>query len=146
MLESWNMKNLLIAFSICCLTLSEVFGEVTDGSLTTSWSYDRTYEMITIRAYNSHPSKSLKVTKIKVWNNACSNISSSSAGDRTYAINQTVRPLSDKKITVNAYLPRIKGSRCSVIYHDMIEPRVFKPVKPKPKSGAQKWLDKIRGN
>ena len=99
------MKNLLIAFSICCLTLSEVFGEVTNCSLTTSWSFDR-----------------------------------------TYAINQIVRPLSDRKITVNAYLPRIKGSRCSVIYHDMIEPRVFKPVKPKPKSGAQKWLDKIRGN
>ena len=144
MLESWIMKNLLIAFSICCLTLSEVFGEVTNGSLTTSWSYDRTYEMITIRAYNSHPSKSLKVTKIKIWNNACSNISSSSAGDRTYAINQIVRPLSDRKITVNAYLPRSKGgNHCSVIHHDMIEPRKWKPV-PK-KSGSQKLLDKIIG-
>ena len=73
MLESWIMKNLLIAFSICCLTLSEVFGDVTNGSLTTSWNYDSTWERITIRAYNSHPSKSLKVTKIEVWNNACSN-------------------------------------------------------------------------
>jgi hypothetical protein len=146
MLESWSMKNLFIAISILSLSFSEVFGEVTSGSLTTSWSYDRTYEMITIRAYNSHSSKSLTVTKIKIWNNACSNISTSSAGDRTYAINKIVRPLSDRKITINAYLPRISGSRCSVISHDMVEPRVFKPVKPKPKSGAQKWLDKIRGN
>ena len=147
------MKNLLIAFSICCLTLSEVFGEVTNGSLTTSWNYDSTWERITIRAYNSHPSKSLKVTKIEVWKN-CSN--SSSASDRTYAINEIVRPLSDRKITVDAYLPRSEGGMCASISHDMIEP-VFtplekiettseKPVKPKPKSGAQKWLDKIRGN
>ena len=138
------MKNLLIAFSICCLTLSEVFGEVTNGSLTTSWSYDRTYEMITIRAYNSHPSKSLNITKIEIWNNTCSNISTSSTPDRIYGVNKTVSPMSDRKITVNAYLP--SGRKCSVISHDMIEPRVFKPVKPKPKSGAQKWLDKIRGN
>ena len=154
MLESWIMKNLLIAFSICCLTLSEVFGDVTNGSLTTSWNYDSTWERITIRAYNSHPSKSLKVTKIEVWNNACSN--TSSASDRTYAINEIVRPLSDRKITVDAYLPRSEGGKCSKISHVMIEP-VFtplekiettseKPVKPKPKSGAQKWLDKIRGN
>ena len=102
--------------------------------------------MITIRAYNSHPSKSLTVTKIKVWNNDCSNISTSTAGDRTYAINQIVRPLSDRKITVNAYLPRIKGSRCSVIYHDMIEPKKYKPIKKKKKSWSQKTLDKIRGN
>ena len=89
------MKNLLIAFSICCLTLSEVFGEVTNGSLTTSWNYDSTWERITIRAYNSHPSKSLKVTKIEVWNNACSN--TSSASDRTYAINEIVRFIDDPR-------------------------------------------------
>ena len=135
--------GLSIIVAVLFTANAEVFGEVTDGSLTTSWSYDRTYEMITIRAYNSHPSKSLNVTKIKVWNNACSNISTSSAGDRTYAINQIVRPLSDRKITVNAYLPRIKGSRCSVIYHDMIDPRKWKPT-PK-KSGSQKLLDKIIG-
>ena len=140
------MKRIALGIIVAVLFTAnaEVFGEVTNGSLTTTWSYDRTYEMITIRAYNSHPSKSLKVTKIKIWNNACSNISSSSAGDRTYAINQIVRPLSDRKITVNAYLPRGKGgNHCSVIHHDMIEPRKWKP--PPKKSGSQKLLDKIIG-
>ena len=141
------MKRIALGIIVAVLFTAnaEVFGEVTNGSLTTTWSYDRTYEMITIRAYNSHPSKSLKVTKIKIWNNACSNISTSSAGDRTYAINQIVRPLSDRKITVNAYLPRSKGGiHCSLIDHNMIEPKKSKPV-PK-KSGSQKLLDKIIGN
>ena len=138
------MKSLFIAISILSLSFSVVFGEATNGSLTHSWSYDRTYEMITIRAHNSHSSKSLNVKTIKVWTNSCSNISTSSTPDRTYAINKVVNPMSDRKITVSAYLP--SGSKCAVINHNMIEPRVYKPIKPKPKSGAQKWLDKIRGN
>jgi len=126
-----NIKNPLIAISICCLFLTELFGEVTNGSLTTSWSYDKTYETITIRAHNSHPSKSLNITKMKIWNNSCSNISTSSTPDRIYGVNKTVSPMSDRKITVNAYLPSAR--KCAVISHKMVEPRVFKPTKPKPK-------------
>ena len=132
------MKDLFIAISICILSFSEVFGEVTNGSLTTSWSYNKTYETITIRAHNSHPSKSLNITKIKIWNNSCSNISTSSTPDRIYGVNKTVSPMSDRKITVNAYLPN--GRKCSVINHKMVEPRVFKPTKPKPKKKRKGFL------
>jgi len=88
-------------------------------------------------------SKDIYIDKVKIWFSTCS--AKSGEPDRIYRIGRTNRSYTDLQSTVTTSWNH-KGAYCYNIDSNFVKPRTIKSIKPKPKSGSQKWLDKIRGN
>jgi hypothetical protein len=100
----------------------------TSGDLTTSWNYDSSWGKLTISAYNANSSKTLTVTKMKIWFGGCAGTDSRNP-DRIFNVNKLVRPYSQREITMYVDLP--KGRKCASISHKTNQPVVYKAPKIK---------------
>ena len=72
--------------------MNNSIAEVTNGNLTSSWSYNSSTEQIEIEAYNSNSGlASLTITEMKIWFNDCGNIDvNSTPPNKVYNINKRV--------------------------------------------------------
>tara|TARA_E500000331_G_scaffold233298_1_gene223516 strand:- start:477 stop:887 length:411 start_codon:yes stop_codon:yes gene_type:complete len=136
------MKKFLVTCFIGIFFFKTASAESPYSSLDYSWGYKDYLGAIEIKAYNKHRSKQIRFEQIKIWFSDCS--LKSGEPDRIYRSYKTINSYTDVKFYIDANLP--KGKKCANTILSFVEPRTFKPIKPKPKSGSQKWLDKIRGN
>tara|TARA_Y100000816_G_C25950181_1_gene495638 strand:- start:284 stop:700 length:417 start_codon:yes stop_codon:yes gene_type:complete len=110
-----------------------------------TWKVDRTYDTVTINAYNKHPSKTIIVEKINIWDKPCASTNTSTEEPyRIYRINKQVRSYEDRSMVITAKLP--SGKKCANVDLSFKVYRTITPIQPKKKSGLQKFLDKILGN
>jgi len=140
MLESWSMKKFFVL-----TILSLIFSTTLQANTSDNVLKRDTETLGSILYLNTHNkgSKDIYIDKIKIWFSKCSNKTGNP--DRIYRIGRTNRSYSDLQSTVTTSW-NYKGSYCYNLDTNFVKPRTFKSIKPKPKSGAQKWLDKIRGN
>ncbi len=85
------IKKLLGTLVLGLLWCNIGFSETTRGDFTSSWKYDSTWGKISISAYNANSSKTLTVTKMKMWFGGCAGTDSRDP-DRIFNINKLVRP------------------------------------------------------
>ena len=119
--------------------MNNSIAEVTNGNLTSSWSYNSSTEQIEIEAYNSNSGlASLTITEMKIWFNDCGNIDvNSTPPNKVYNINKRVPPRSDKRIYKSAII-NYDGPMCSLISHKMDKVRTI-DTKPKKEKSWFKW-------
>ena len=121
------MKKLFLSILVAGLLWCNIgFSETTRGDFTSSWKYDSTWGKISISAYNANSSKTLTVTKMKMWFGGCAGTDSRDP-DRIFNINKLVRPQTQREISLYVELP--KGSKCAGIAHEMYKPKVYKAPK-----------------
>jgi len=95
------------------------------------------YGYLEINIYNPN-SKSVRIDSIIYYNGGTK--------IRTYDLWKTVRAKSNLAFNHNtnkAFLKKIDSINFGC---QIVEPKKYKPIKKKKKSGAQKLLDKIKGN
>tara|TARA_Y100000590_G_C15496786_1_gene929977 strand:- start:509 stop:925 length:417 start_codon:yes stop_codon:yes gene_type:complete len=105
----------------------------------------KSYGSLYLYTNNKHASKKIKVSHVKIWFDTCSN--SSNNPDRIYKVDRTVRPYEEIKYKLTDNFDH-SGKYCRSVNAYFIKPVKYKytPYVPPKKSGAQKLLDKIRGN
>ena len=138
------MKKIIIYITFIIAT-SHANAESVYDFFDYSWKFDRTYDTVTINGYNKHPSKTIIVEKINIWNKSCASTNTSTEEPyRIYRINKQIGSYQDRSMVINAKLP--SGGKCANVDLSFKVYRTITPTQPKKKSGSQKFLEKILGN
>ena len=143
------MKKILGIVALGLLWCNNGYAESVYDYLKTDYEYSRNYNLQNIYTHNSHPTKTILVTKFEVIFTKCGGLDWNNP-DRVYGVNQKIYPQSDKHITINAWYPSSALDRCVRLWAEFSAKKTntnqtYKTPK-KNKSGAKKLLEKIFDN
>ena len=105
------MKKLLGIIVLGLLWCNISFGENVYDFLKKDYEYSRSYNVQNVYAHNTHSTRTILITKLKVMFSKCGGVDWNKP-DRVYSINQKVFPESDKHIKIQAKYPSSVKKRC----------------------------------
>ena len=137
MLKSWSMKIFILGIAVSFLLITKAYS-LSCGLESDVLNKHTRDGYLEINIYNSN-SKPVNISSIKYYDSNNNLV-------REYDLFKRVNSKSNLAFnhsTNSAFLKKVTKINfgCKIS-----EPRYIKPKTTKPKSGAQKWLDKIRGN
>ena len=146
MLGLWNMKKILAVISLSLLMSSRLFADHCGHDVDRSWEYKTEKFINEYRKYASWTFKNKTDKSIVI-----THIGLKSKGDKIMA--DVKKDISLKpfgvaygKIYVGDLNLDVAGTGFTRCRYGTVAKKKSTTFKPKSKSGAQKWLDKIRGN
>ena len=140
MLESWNMKKILSTIALSLLISSKLFASHCGHDVERTWKYtsSKTYASWT---FKNKTDNSIVITHIGL---------NSKTGKTMSDVEKSIylKPfgVAYGKIYVGDLNLDVAGTGFTRCRYGTVAKKKSTPFKPKQKSGAQKNLDKIRGN